>query len=81
MMPYFLASSASMKKSRSTSFSIFAERLPGILGEHLVQEGAGLQDMLGADLDIRSLAFGPAERLMDHDFGIRQSEALAFGAG
>ena len=28
-----------------------------------------------------TLAFGAAERLVDHDFGIRQSKPFAFGAG
>ena len=33
------------------------------------------------DFDFRSLALDTAERLVDHDLGMRQGEAFALGTG
>ena len=36
-----------------------------------------VQDLVGLDLDIRSLTLGTPERLMDHDARVGQAVALA----
>jgi len=74
MMPYFFASSAS-GKSRDLRLSRSWRCLASILGEHLVQDPAHLDDPLGTDLDIRCLTFYTTERLMDHDLGIWERSA------
>ena len=78
--PYFTASSAPMKLSRSVSRSMRLDRLAGVLGQDLVQALAQVQDFLGVDLDVRGLALEAAHRLVDHDARVGQAEALALGA-
>ena len=56
MMPYSLASSADMTKSRSVSLWILLDRLAGVVGEDLVEQVAHAQDLLGLDLDVGGLA-------------------------
>ena len=56
------------------------DRLAGVLGEDLVEDFAGLEDLLGLDLDVGDLAAHLAVRLVEHDLGVRQGEALALGA-
>ena len=65
-----------MKKSRSTSFSIFLERLAGILRENPIEPLTELDNLLRGYFNIGRLALGAAVRLMDHHFGIRERETL-----
>ncbi len=79
-MPYFLASSALMKKSRSTSFSIFESGWPVFFAKILLRFSR-IFNLLCGDFDISCAAFCAARWLMDHDFRISESKTLAFGAG
>src|SRR5690606_34641005 len=53
------------------------EGLAGVMLEDLVDALLGPQDLLGVDLDVRGLPLEPAERLVDHDPGVRKGVALA----
>ena len=57
------------------------ERLARICGKDLVEALLGTQNMIGVNLDIRSLTLHTAERLVDHDLGIGQCDTLALCAG
>ena len=46
--------------------------------QDVVQLIAHLQDMLGANFDVAGLAFSAAERLVNHDFAVRQCVTFAF---
>src|SRR5690606_29936785 len=47
----------------------------------LVQTSADLENFLSLNMDVRSLALGTTTRLMNHDPGVGQAEAFAFGTG
>ncbi len=51
------------------------ERLPGALGEDLVESLAQEDDLLGLDLDVDRLAAGAAQRLVEHDAGVQGGRA------
>src|SRR5690606_35032057 len=57
--------------------------LPGVVGERVLEPLAHAQDLLRVDLDVRGLSAGAAldARLVDHDAGVGQREALAGLAG
>ena len=52
-----------------------------MLGEYLTEHLLGLEDLLGLDLDVRGLAGDAAPGLVQHDLGVGQGEAIAFGSG
>ena len=79
-IPYSLACSAVMKKSRSVSCSICSMRLAGVVHQDAVQLLAHAQDLPGLDVDVGGLALHAAQRLVDHDARVGQREALALGA-
>ena len=47
------------------------DRLAGVVGQHLVEQLAHAQDLLGLDLDVGGLAGGAAVGLVDQDPGVR----------
>ncbi len=51
-----------------------------MLRKYLVQPLAGLQDLLGVDVDVRRLTLESAQRLVNQYARMRQAEALALGA-
>src|SRR6185437_4449841 len=55
------------------------DRLAGMQRHQHVEPLAQAQYVLGMDFDVRSLTLETAERLMNHDVGIGQCEALALG--
>src|SRR5699024_5984479 len=59
----------------------FIERLPCAFRKDLVEFLTCSQDMLGGDFDFCRLTLCTAEWLVDHDFGVRQCETLAFCSG
>ena len=62
------------------SLAIRSIGLAGVAGEDLVEHVAGLEDLLGLDLDVGDLAADLAVGLVDHDLGVGQGEPLALGA-
>ena len=52
-----------------------------MLGQNRVQFLAQSQDFPGVDFNFRSLALYAAQRLVNHDIGMRKGETLALGAG
>ena len=58
----------------------FFEFLARVLGDHLVQEFFGFDNVVRVNSDVGGLAFGAAQGLVDHHFGMGQNKALAFGA-
>eukprot|EP00042_Codosiga_hollandica_P000209 m.923085 g.923085 ORF g.923085 m.923085 type:complete len:332 (+) comp106196_c0_seq1:724-1719(+) len=59
----------------------FLQGLACALGQDAIQGVASLQDFTRMDLNIRGLTLRATERLVDHDLGVGQREALALGAG
>src|SRR6266704_3596224 len=58
------------------------DRLPGGLGEDVVDQGALAQDRLGGALEVGGLALEPlASRLVDQDAGVGGGAAAALAAG
>ena len=57
------------------------EILAGVLGENVIEAIFDTEDAFGADFDIAGLAFHAAHHLVDHNFGVGESEAFAFFAG
>eukprot|EP01022_Parablepharisma_sp_SALTPOND_P014695 TRINITY_DN2018_c0_g1_i2.p1 TRINITY_DN2018_c0_g1~~TRINITY_DN2018_c0_g1_i2.p1 ORF type:complete len:1935 (-),score=514.39 TRINITY_DN2018_c0_g1_i2:42295-48099(-) len=57
------------------------DRAAGLFSEDGVETFTQVQDFTRLDLDIRCLALGAAQRLVNHDARVRQREALALGAG
>lgn len=57
------------------------ELLTRVICNELVQEILGLDDVLSVDGNICCLAFRTTERLVNHDFGVGESEALSLGTG
>ena len=55
------------------------ERLPGALGDNLAELGARLLNLLGGNKDVRSLALGPAQRLVDQDAGVGERQVCLSG--
>src|SRR5206468_8130637 len=53
------------------------QALPGVLHEDVVHLLAQPDDLARRDVDVGGLALHAAERLMDHDSGGREREALA----
>src|SRR5213596_772427 len=53
------------------------QALPGVLHEDVVHLLAQPDDLARLDVDVGGLALHAAERLMDHDAGVREREALA----
>ena len=49
----------------------------GVAGEDLVEGLAGLDDLVGLDLDVGDLAADAAVRLVDHHLAVLQREPLA----
>src|SRR5258708_26285258 len=58
-------------------FFYLSDWLAGVLGEYSIKVLARLDDVLGGDLDIRSLALHAAPGLVNHHFGIRERKAFA----
>src|SRR5213080_2832483 len=56
------------------------EALPGVLDQDVVHLLAQPDDLARLDVDVGRLALHPAERLVDHDTGVGQREALALGS-
>ena len=82
MMPYSMASFASITKSRSVSVWIRSIGLAGVQGEDLLEQVAHPQDLLGGELEVGDLAVADlAVRLVQQDPAVRQRQALALGAG
>src|SRR5574340_860381 len=52
-------------------------RTAGMLRHQVIEAFAQAQDVFGMDLDVRSLAPEPSQRLVDHHGGIGQGETLA----
>ena len=55
------------------------ERLPGVLGDDLVEALADVDDLARVDLDVRRLALEPARDLVDQDLRVWRGHALALG--
>ena len=71
MMPYSLASSADITKSRSVSWWIFSIGWPGVVGQDLLEQVPHAQDLLGRQLDVGGLALGLGVGLVEQDPGVR----------
>src|SRR6185436_28444 len=56
------------------------DALPRVLDEHVVQLLADTQDLARLDVDVGRLTLNTAERLMDHDAGVRKREPLSLPA-
>src|SRR3546814_998672 len=57
------------------------DRLAGVMHVDLVQAPPDRQNLPGMNLDIARLALKSTRRLVDHDAGVGQGEALALLAG
>src|SRR4051794_17420581 len=56
------------------------QRLPGVLGDDLVEALADVNDLLGVDLDVGRLSGEAARDLMDQDLRVRQRHSLVLAA-
>jgi hypothetical protein len=65
------------------AFLVFGDAVDGLageLGEEIGEGFLGFEDFLGLDGDVFGLAPDAAEGLVDHDFGVGEGVAFAFGA-
>src|SRR5262249_1644356 len=56
------------------------QRLPGVLGDDLVESPAHVDDLLGVDLDVGRLALEAARDLVNEDLRVRRRHPLLRGA-
>src|SRR3954451_18362543 len=54
--------------------------LPGVPGDHVLEQLTHPEDLPCLDLDVGRLALAPAGRLVDQDAGVLERESLALGA-
>ena len=79
--PNSFAASAVMKLSRSSACSTAARSWPVVLHIDLVEASLQGLDLAGVDQDVGRLALEAAGRLVDHDAGVGQGEAVPLLAG
>ena len=79
--PYSLASSAVRILSRSMSLRMSSIGASGVVGEDALHLLAHAQDLVGLDLDVRSLAAALGVGLVDEDPAVRERQPLARRTG